>query len=265
MARVKSRDTTPEKLFRRALRKTGVRFRSSDSKLPGKPDIVVPSRRLAVFVDGDFWHGRQWQLRRHASLEGQFTRSASRQYWLTKIRRNIARDLANTASLLDRGWSVASFWESDVHRDVDRCVGVLSEPPRPSLIPDRTVAEFFAGIGLMRYAFERQGWRVAFANDIDRKKQQMYSAHFGDAFELADVHDLDPAKVPAVTLATASFPCTDLSLAGGRKGLAGKHSSAFWGFLRLLEGMGSRKPPLVLVENVPGSLALTAGPICTRR
>src|SRR6478672_1818446 len=107
MARVKSRDTAPEKLLRRALRKAGLRFRSCDTKLPGKPDFVLSARRLAIFVDGDFWHGRQWQTRKHASLEGQFTQSQSRDYWLAKIRRNMARDMANTAALLDKGWSVA--------------------------------------------------------------------------------------------------------------------------------------------------------------
>jgi DNA (cytosine-5)-methyltransferase 1 len=262
MARVKSRNTAPEKLFRGALRKAALSFRSSNSNLPGKPDFVIPVRRLAVFVDGDFWHGRQWALRKHASLEGQFTQSASRDYWLAKIRRNIARDLTNTAALLDKGWKVARFWESDVMRDPEACVAILndeSEPDARSMIPQRTVAEFFAGIGLMRYAFERQGWRVAFANDIDPKKQQMYRDHFGDGFEVADIHSVNPASVPAVSLATASFPCTDLSLAGGRKGLAGRHSSAFWGFLDVLKGMGSRRPPLVLIENVPGFLNSAGG------
>ena len=90
----------------------------------------------------------------------------------------------------------------------------------------------------MRYAFERQGWRVAFANDIDPKKQQMYRRHFGDAIRSCRRPSVNPASVPAVSLATASFPCTDLSLAGGRKGLAGRHSSAFWGFLDVSEGHG---------------------------
>ena len=111
----------------------------------------------------------------------------------------------------------------------------------------------------MRYAFERQGWRVAFANDIDSKKLDMYAAHFGDTFHLADVHQVDPALVPPVSLATASFPCTDLSLAGGRKGLSGTQSSAFWGFLDVLKGMGDRKPPLVLIENVPGFVTSAKG------
>lgn len=262
MARVKSRGTAPEKLLRHALRKTGFRFSSRESKLPGKPDIVVGSRRLAIFVDGDFWHGRQWQTRKHASLEGQFTNNPSRQYWLTKIRRNMARDLANTAALLNAGWSVARFWETSVNRNTERCIEILTQPPDSSgraLIPQRTVAEFFAGIGLMRYALERQGWNVTFANDIDPKKQQMYAAHFGESFHLGDVHGIDAASVPAVSLATASFPCNDLSLAGARKGLAGSQSSAFWGFLRVIESMGARRPPMLLIENVPGLLSANAG------
>ena len=262
MSRVKSRGTSPEKLFRRALRTAGIRFRSCESKLPGKPDFVLSSRRLAIFIDGDFWHGRQWQTRKHASLEGQFTNSPARQYWLAKIRRNITRDFTHTVALLNRGWKVARFWETDVNRSADACVQALSRDPAASslsLIPRRMVAEFFAGIGLMRYALERQGWQVAFANDIDPKKAGMYGAHFGDALQLGDVHAVDPASVPAVALATASFPCTDLSLAGGRKGLAGRHSSAFWGFLRVLERMGDRRPPLVLVENVPGFLSSGGG------
>jgi len=127
--------------------------------------------------------------------------------------------------------------------------------------PEKTVAEFFAGIGLMRIGLERAGWRILFANDIDEDKQQMYSHHFGDTeeFALGDVHELKPSKVPTVALATASFPCNDLSLAGARKGLAGTHSSAFWGFIDVLKGMESRRPPMVLLENVTGFLTSNNG------
>ena len=90
-------------------------------------------------------------------------------------------------------------------------------------------AEFFAGIGLMRMGLERAGWSVAFANDIDEDKQRMYRDHFGDSAEfiLGDVHKLDASAIPDIALATASFPCNDLSLAGARRGLAGDQSSAF--------------------------------------
>jgi len=88
---------------------------------------------------------------------------------------------------------------------------------------EKTFAEFFAGIGLIRMGLERAGWRIAFANDIDADKWQMYRDYFGATgeFVLGDVHKLDPAKVPTVALATASFPCNDLSLAGARQGLEG--------------------------------------------
>lgn len=126
----------------------------------------------------------------------------------------------------------------------------------------QTFAEFFAGIGLMRMGLERQGWSLAFANDIEPQKHTMYTGHFRDAvshFALGDIHHLRAEQLPTVTLATASFPCNDLSLAGSRSGLAGKESSAFWGFIRLLNELGARRPPLVLLENVTGFLSSHGG------
>lgn len=123
--------------------------------------------------------------------------------------------------------------------------------------------EFFAGIGLVRYALERQGWKVVYANDISADKEQMYCDHFGvkeKEFELGDIHHLDADALPSALLATASFPCTDLSLAGARAGLnEGKQSSAFWGFIDILRSLKSRRPPLVMLENVPGFLTSHKG------
>jgi DNA (cytosine-5)-methyltransferase 1 len=121
----------------------------------------------------------------------------------------------------------------------------------------RRAAEFFAGIGLMRMGLDMEGWSTVWANDIDEKKWEMYRANFNEGgceFQLGDVHETDGKDIPDIELATASFPCNDLSLAGSRGGLAGAHSSAFWGFMEALKGMGRRRPPLVLLENVPGFL-----------
>lgn len=126
-----------------------------------------------------------------------------------------------------------------------------------------TFAEFFAGIGLLRLALERKGWMARFANDIDPLKAQMYFHNFPDSkdkcFILGDIHKLGTSLVPTVDLATASFPCNDLSLAGARSGLAGEQSGSFWGFIRILREMGTRRPQLVLLENVTGFLSSKDG------
>jgi DNA (cytosine-5)-methyltransferase 1 len=139
---------------------------------------------------------------------------------------------------------------------------VRSSSQLSSILRSKTFAEFFAGIGLMRLGLELEGWSVAFANDISSDKHEIYSGHFGDSgdgFSLEDIHKLKAEAIPTVTLATASFPCNDLSLAGMRRGLEGKQSSAFWGFIRILEEMGERRPPIVLLENVAGFLTSHGG------
>jgi len=127
---------------------------------------------------------------------------------------------------------------------------------------DYTVAEYFAGIGLVRLGLERAGWRVLYANDFNVEKYEMYSAYFADAethYEIKDIFDLNISNIPKTFLATCSFPCIDLSLAGNQKGINGKHSSAFWGFRDILRKQGKNKPPMVLLENVPGWLTSNDG------
>src|SRR5258708_39830450 len=100
MRLVRSRDTTPEVLLRKALWAAGLRFRTCSTTLPGKPDIVIHSKRMAIFIDGDFWHGGQWRRRRLASLADQFRQTASRGYWLPNNRPNIGRGCPVTTALL---------------------------------------------------------------------------------------------------------------------------------------------------------------------
>jgi DNA mismatch endonuclease Vsr len=263
MRKVHSNDTTPEMVFRKALWARGVRYRVSPAAIPGKPDVVIASKRIAVFIDGDFWHGNQWRRRKRASLEDQFTHTRRREYWLAKIRRNMQRDCQTTAALLADGWTVLRFWESDIRHDLDKCVQMTVDIANggghhhtaASLVSQKTVAEFFAGSGLMRLGLEGKGWSVLFANDIDKQNYDMYRARFGDTkgrFLLGDVRAIPAERVPTVTLATASFPRNSLSLVD-------KESSAFRGFARILEEMGQRRPPLVLLESAPGFLTSHGG------
>jgi DNA (cytosine-5)-methyltransferase 1 len=124
-----------------------------------------------------------------------------------------------------------------------------------------TAAEFFAGIGLVRLALEHQRWQVVFANDIDPDKAEMYRHNWPNDGHLVvgDIHALTADHVPTVDLATASFPCNDLSIAGRWEGLNGKQSSSFWGLVRILQEMANRRPPLLLLENVVGFLMSHGG------
>ena len=128
-------------------------------------------------------------------------------------------------------------------------------------VPHRTFVEYFAGIGLVRLGLEQAGWRVIYANDIDPAKYEMYRGAYGDTpyYSVSDVFTLDPQSIPSATLATCSFPCIDLSLAGNQNGLGGKHSSAFWGFVEILRQQADQSPPIVLLENVSGWLHSNEG------
>lgn len=122
MAAVRSRGTKPEIRLQQALRALKRRFRLHPPDVPGSPDIVFPRERVAVFLDGDFWHGRQWRLRGLKSLASQFSRSPNRAYWIQKITRNVQRDRRTTRGLRRLGWHVVRLWESDLTKNADRCV-----------------------------------------------------------------------------------------------------------------------------------------------
>lgn len=130
--------------------------------------------------------------------------------------------------------------------------------------PYKRFAEFFAGIGLVHEALKGSDWECVYANDIDPKKEAMYKGHFGDSpyFHREDVWETEKI-VGEISerpfLATASFPCTDLSLAGNWQGFEGDHSSTYFGFIRALQALGADRPKMVMLENVTGFLTSKDG------
>lgn len=116
-------------------------------------------------------------------------------------------------------------------------------------------AEFFAGIGLVRAGLEPAGFEIVWANDYEPAKKEMYEGNFGSDhdFALGDVADISSSLLPEdLDFAWASFPCTDLSLAGDRRGLAGKQSGTFFHFTRIMNELGDKKPRVIALENVNG-------------
>lgn len=139
-----------------------------------------------------------------------------------------------------------------------------SKGAQPRSTHGKTFCEFFAGIGLVREGLAPSGWSCTYANDIDPKKRAMYERRFGTDghFHLEDVWKTGEILARIVDrpfLATASFPCIDLSLAGHWRGFDGEHSSTFFGFARLLEELGERRPRVVMLENVTGFITSKGG------
>lgn len=117
MAAVKSKDTKPELAVRSALWRRGYRYSLHRKDVVGRPDLIFRRARVAVFIDGDFWHGNAWRVRGLSRLEDLFpTRT---EWWAAKIKRNIARDHEVTERLRAGGWLVLRFWESEVAASVD--------------------------------------------------------------------------------------------------------------------------------------------------
>lgn len=115
MRRIKSKDTKPEVLLRKALWHCGLRYRKNDKRLPGKPDIVLTKQKIIIFVDGDFRHGRDME-----KIQQQI--KSNSEYWLPKIARNVERGREVNEILLAQGWLVLRFWESDIKKDLPWCV-----------------------------------------------------------------------------------------------------------------------------------------------
>ncbi len=121
----RSRDTRPELLLRRRLWAMGLRYRLHMQDLPGRPDLVFPRAKLAVFVDGDFWHGRDWPERKARLATGH-----NAAYWQAKIEYNMVRDDASTAQLSAKGWKVLRIWEGDIRSDPDGVVRLVADSLR---------------------------------------------------------------------------------------------------------------------------------------
>ncbi len=122
MQHIKGKDTTIEITFRKALWHKGYRYRKNYKDLPGKPDIVLAKEKIAIFCDGEFFHGKDWEI-----LKPRLAKSNNGEYWQKKIERNIQRDDEVNKELLFLGWTVIRFWGKDILKKTDECIRVIEE------------------------------------------------------------------------------------------------------------------------------------------
>ena len=122
MSRIRGKDTRIEVALRRALYAKGIRYRKNYKILPGSPDIAITKYKIAIFCDGEFFHGKDWELLRPKLLKGN-----NPEYWVSKIQNNMNRDIEVDKKLLFLGWNVLHFWGKEILSNTDECVRVIEE------------------------------------------------------------------------------------------------------------------------------------------
>lgn len=122
MQKIRSKDTKIELVLRRVLRAKGIYYRKNYDKLPGTPDIVLTKYKIAIFCDGEFFHGKDWEV-----LRPRLEKSNNSEFWISKISRNRERDDEVNKRLLYLGWTVIRFWGDDIKKDPEECVKVIEE------------------------------------------------------------------------------------------------------------------------------------------
>lgn len=115
MSKIKSTETKPERKMCKFLWGINLRYRKNVKKLPGTPDIVLSKYSLVIFIDGEFWHGYNWQ-------EKKFKIKSNRDFWIPKIERNIQRDRRINDFYNTNGWKVLRFWEHEIKKEFHRCI-----------------------------------------------------------------------------------------------------------------------------------------------
>ncbi len=115
MSKIRGKNTRPEMRLRKALWNAGLRYRLHNEHLPGKPDIAIQKLKIAIFVDGEFWHGYEWEKKREKI-------KSNRAFWIPKIERNMQRDREVNAQLKNMGFEVFRFWESEVKKEIGTCI-----------------------------------------------------------------------------------------------------------------------------------------------
>jgi DNA mismatch endonuclease (patch repair protein) len=120
MSHIKNKNTSIEVLLCKALWREGIRYRKNVKTLPGKPDIAITKYKIAVFCDGELWHGKDWQ-------EKKDTIKTNKDFWISKIEKNMTKDNVNEKKLESMGWIVLRFWGKDIKKNLTGCVNEIKE------------------------------------------------------------------------------------------------------------------------------------------
>ena len=251
MQNIKSSDTSIEQIIEQKFIEEGILFTKPEfiiGYIEGKPDFVVPKYKIAVFCDGDFWHGYNYK-------KDQIKTNTD--FWNKKIERNIVRDEEVTYILENEQWKVFRFWEHEIKSNPDDCIkqirNYILEKELDNNNHNFTFIDLFSGIGGFRVALENLGGRCLGFSEIDKKAIETYKLNFlgsryHDEIELGDITEI--AKLPfGVDVVVGGVPCQSWSVAGKMRGFDDPRGKLWEDSIRVVK---LNQPKFFIFENVKG-------------
>lgn len=251
MQNIKSSDTSIEKIVEQKLIEECILYTKPEfviGHIDGKPDFVLPKYRVAIFCDGDFWHGYEYEKNQVKT---------NTEFWNKKIERNIVRDKEVTYGLESNNWKVFRFWEHKIKADPEACIDEIRDFIIEKENGDKshkfTFIDLFAGIGGFRVALEELGGKCLGFSEIDKKAIETYKLNFvgspyHDEIELGDITKI--SKLPfKVDVVVGGVPCQSWSIAGRGKGFEDPRGKLWEDSIRVVK---ENQPKYFVFENVKG-------------
>lgn len=251
MQKVRSSNTSIELLLEQELIYAKIKYARPNQiiePVEGHPDFLIPRYRIAIFCDGDFWHGYN-QKDREIKTNTQF--------WNAKIERNIVRDTEVTYKLRSKDWEVFRFWEHEIKSDAKACVEIIKNHIKTLQEAEEqkfTFIDLFSGIGGFRIPLEQLGGKCLGFSEIDKPAIEVYKSNFFEAsnsneLELGDITKIGKLSFNDIDLVVGGVPCQAWSVAGKRLGFDDPRGKLWNDTVRVVS---KNKPKAFIFENVKG-------------
>lgn len=250
MRNLPTSNTSIELILEKSMHEYKINFTKPDyliKQLEGKPDFIIPNSKIAIFCDGEFWHGKNHQT---GSIKNNSI------FWDAKIERNIERDKEVNTLLEQANWTVLRFWETDIKNNTENCINQIISTIKSK--SDKTIkftfVDLFSGIGGFRIPLEQLGGKCLGFSEIDKHaidvyKKNFYSFENDEEVELGNITKLNKLPFQDIDLMVGGVPCQAWSVAGKMKGFEDPRGKLWIDAIRLVK---ENQPKAFIFENVKG-------------
>jgi DNA (cytosine-5)-methyltransferase 1 len=247
MSKIRSSNTSIEQIFDLGLKMAKLNYRDQKfliKNIIGRPDFILPKYKIAIFCDGDFWHGRNSRIKIKKNPK----------FWQAKINRNMERDKEVNEILEESGWKVLRFWETDIKKDLQSCIDkVIEQTSAQNKVYHFRYVDLFSGIGGFRIALDNVGGKCLGFSEINKRSIQVYKKNFSDILDpdvdLGDITKITKLPFEDIDLIVGGVPCQAWSIAGKNKAFEDTRGKLWEDAIRVVK---LNQPKAFIFENVKG-------------